>query len=240
MISTSETAWFSGSKGQALLQLESALLVETLEDCFGWQTVQLGDRWDSRQLLQGARTRSQVLAAPMSSAADVQCRLVQLPIQSDSVDCVVLPHTLEFEFDPYGVLREADRILAGEGKLIALCFAPWSLWGLRAAISRSGFPPGVRQSFTERRLRDWMRLLGYDVLEARRYLFDSPWSEPLPVEGYRRRPSILRLAPAGAVLIKARKRMHALTPLRPAFKSRARAVLGGLQEPSSASRANRS
>jgi SAM-dependent methyltransferase len=238
-MSTLETAWFSGSKGRALLRLESALLLETLEDCFGWQTVQLGDRWSSRELLAGARTRSQLLIAPISSVADVQGRLVQLPIQSDSVDCVVLPHTLEFESDPYGVLREADRILAGEGKLIALCFAPWSLWGLRAAMSRSGFPPGPRQSFTERRLRDWMRLLGYDVLEVRRYLFDSPWTEPNALEGYRRRPGILRLAPAGAMLIKARKRLHALTPLRPALRTRPRTVLGGLQEPSSVSRTNR-
>ncbi|NCW57919.1 MAG: methyltransferase domain-containing protein, partial [Gammaproteobacteria bacterium] len=124
--------WFSGPRGAALLALESALVGETLEDCFGWEMLQVGAWGEGRGLLRGARTRSQALAASsLVSGCDLVSRLSQLPIASDSVDTVLLPHTLEFESDPYSVLREADRVLAGDGKLVILAFAPWSPWGLR-------------------------------------------------------------------------------------------------------------
>ncbi|NBO75157.1 MAG: methyltransferase domain-containing protein [Gammaproteobacteria bacterium] len=228
--------WFSGPRGAALLALESALVGETLEDCFGWEMLQVGAWGEGRGLLRGARTRSQALAASsLVSGCDLVSRLSQLPIASDSVDTVLLPHTLEFESDPYSVLREADRVLAGDGKLVILAFAPWSPWGLRAATTRAGYPPGLRRLISERRLRDWLRLLGYDIGEARRYLHELPWGEPAAVT-LRTRRSWWYPLPGGAVVLKARKRLHSLTPLRPRLRERATRVLGGLTEPSSANR----
>jgi len=234
------SSWFESPRGRALLASESLLLRESLEDCFGWQMLQLGAWGGGRSLLAHARTRSQsLIAAPDESGGDLQARLTQLPIASDSVDAVLLPHALEFEIDPYGLLREADRVLAGEGKLIVLGFAPWSPWGLRAAGSRNGFPPGLRRLLSERRLRDWLRLLGYDVLEARRYLYELPWQLPwgqATAESLQIRRGWSYPLPGGAFLLKARKRLHALTPLRPLLRERRRGVLGGLVEPSSANR----
>ena len=228
--------WFSGPRGAALLALEFALVGETLEDCFGWEMLQVGAWGEGRGLLRGARTRSQALAASsLVSGCDLVSRLSQLPIASDSVDTVLLPHTLEFESDPYSVLREADRVLAGDGKLVILAFAPWSPWGLRAATTRAGYPPGLRRLISERRLRDWLRLLGYDIGEARRYLHELPWGEPAAVT-LRTRRSWWYPLPGGAVVLKARKRLHSLTPLRPRLRERATRVLGGLTEPSSANR----
>lgn len=228
--------WFSGPRGAALLALESALVGETLEDCFGWEMLQVGAWGEGRGLLRGARTRSQALAASsLVSGCDLVSRLSQLPIASDSVDTVLLPHTLEFESDPYSVLREADRVLAGDGKLVILAFAPWSPWGLRAATTRAGYPPGLRRLISERRLRDWLRLLGYDIGEARRYLHELPWGEPAAVT-LRTRRSWWYPLPGSAVVLKARKRLHSLTPLRPRLRERATRVLGGLTEPSSANR----
>ena len=74
--------------------------------------------------------------------SDVTARLSQLPIANGAVDAVVLPHTLEFETDPFAVVREADRVLAGEGHLIVLGFRPWSLWGFRSrAVSPDTITP---------------------------------------------------------------------------------------------------
>ena len=230
------SCWFESPRGRALLQSESLLLRESLEDCFGWQMLQLGSWGSARSLIAHARTRSQsLIAAPHELGGDLRARLTQLPIASDSVDAVLLPHTLEFEIDPYGLLREADRVLAGEGKLLVLGFVPFSPWGLRAAGSRNGFPPGLRRLLSERRLRDWLRLLGYDVLEARRYLYELPWGDASS-DGLRVRRGWYYPLPGGAFLLKARKRLHALTPLRPLLRERRRSVLGGLVEPSSANR----
>ena len=140
------TDWLQGTQGEALRHTESTLLTEALDDCFGWEMLQVGAWGADRALIAGARTRSQaVVAAEQSPGVDLLARLTQLPIASDSVDCVILPHTLEFETDPYALLREVDRVLAGEGKLLVLGFAPFSPWGLRAAASRAGFPPGLRR-----------------------------------------------------------------------------------------------
>jgi hypothetical protein len=132
-------------------------------------------------------------------------------------------------------LREVDRVLAGDGKLLILGFAPWSPWGMRAAAQRAGYPPGLRRLLSERRLRDWLRLLGYDLGETRHYLYELPWGTP-PAAGCRMRRGWVYPWPAGAYLLKARKRLHALTPLRPRLKERRPSVLGGIAEPSSANR----
>ena len=235
-VSQSLTQWLATPRGRALLTAEAALLAESLEDCFGWEMLQVGAWGDGRALLSGARTRSQALvgAAP-GPGVDMVSRLGSLPVLSDAIDCVLLPHTLEFETDPYGLLREVDRVLAGDGKLLVLGFAPWSPWGMRAAAQRSGYPPGLRRLLSERRLRDWLRLLGYDLGETRHYLYELPWGTP-PAGGCRMRRGWVYPWPAGAYLLKARKRSHALTPLRPRLRERRPAVLGGIVEPSSANR----
>jgi SAM-dependent methyltransferase len=232
MIESRLQQWLESARGQALLGAEARVIADALEDGFGWETLQLGVWGEPRGLLANTRTRSQtVLDLRATAGLDVVGRLSQLPIASDSIDVVLLAHTLEFESDPYALLREVDRVLAGEGKLIVVGFSPMSLWGLRARASRRGFPPGLRRVLPERQLRDWMRLLGYDLLESRHYLYGLPWGEPASVEHQLRR-GWFSLGPAGAYLLKARKRLHSLTPLRPRLREPRRSrVLGGLTEP---------
>lgn len=220
--------WLHSSRGEALRAAETLLLREALEDCFGWEMLQIGLWGGERELIAGGRTRRQtVISGTHSRGADVVARLTQLPVASDSVDAVLLPHTLEFETDPYAVLREVDRVLTGEGKLLVLGFHPWSLWGLRAKATRGGWPPQLRRLLSERRLRDWLVLLGYEVTETRRYLYDAPWGEPaLAARSLHR--SWYNPLPAGAFLMKARKRVYALPPLR--LRERTQ-LIGGLVKP---------
>jgi SAM-dependent methyltransferase len=234
------TTWWSSPLGGALIAAESQLLGEALEDVFGWELLQIGAWGAGRELLSGARTRHQaILASPdVSASADIRARPTQLPIVSDSIDAVLLPHILEFATDPYAIVREADRVLVGEGRLLVLGFRPWSLWGLRARWSRSGFPPGMRRVLSERRIREWLSLLGYEVVSAQHYLFRGPWSRGLAAgheagygTGRMLRRGLTYPLPANAYLLKARKRIYTLTPIRPRFRERP-AVLGGLVKPS--------
>jgi SAM-dependent methyltransferase len=232
-------AWWAAAPGRSLLRAESELLGEALEDVFGWELLQIGAWGEGRELLSSSRTRRQTVVAPLefASGADVIARPAQLPINSDSMDAVLLPHTLEFAADPYAIVREVDRVLTGEGQLLVMGFAPWSTWGLRARFSRVGFPPGMRRVLSERRVRDWLVLLGYEVVAMKRYLFASPWSGGLsPNEGtgrYLRRG--FNPLPASAYLLKARKRVYTLTPIRPRFREKQPAVLGGLVKPTTRS-----
>jgi len=225
--------WLQGPLGQALLAAEAQLLGAVLDDVFGLALLQLGDWGASRALLSASRTRRQTIVSETAACEtfDVQGRLAALPVQSASVDAVLLPHTLEFEADPQAVVREADRVLTGEGQLLILGFAPLSLWGLRALASREGFPPGLRQLLSAHRLRDWLQLLGYEVVLSRHYLYSRPW-ERAAGHGPQRllRRGLLNPLPAGAYLIKARKHVYTLTPIRPRQRDRRR-LLGGLVEP---------
>jgi SAM-dependent methyltransferase len=232
-------SWCQHGIGRALLAAESELLGEALEDVFGWELLQIGAWGAGRELLRNSRTRRQTIVGPAGDAADVVARAAQLPIASDSVDAVLLPHTLDFASDPYPIVREADRVLSGEGQLLVLGFRPWSLWGLRARATRSGFPPGIRRVLSERRVRDWLVLLGYEMVAVRHYLYGSPWGGGERSQGATAR--MLRRGwfnplPASAWLLKARKRVYTLTPVRQRFRERP-AVIGGLVKPTTRNRA---
>jgi SAM-dependent methyltransferase len=232
-------AWWYQPLGRALLAAESELLTAALDDVFGWELLQIGAWGAAREPLTGSRTRRQsIVASPgLSAGADILARPSQLPVTSDCVDAALLPHTLEFAPDPYAILREVDRVLVGEGQLLVLGFRPWSLWGMRARWSRSGFPPGMRRVLSERLLREWLVLLGFEVIDTQHYLYLSPWSRGLANgEGAARmlRPGLTYPLPAGAFLLKARKRVYTLTPIRPRLREKP-AVIGGLVKPTTRS-----
>jgi SAM-dependent methyltransferase len=227
----------AGRAGAALLAAESELLTEALEDVFGWEFLQVGPG--------GMRASSSRAAAPAarpssrrrsSSGPDVIGRASALPIVSDSIDAVLLPHTLEFAADPYSIVREVDRVLVAEGQLIVMGFRPWSLWGLRASASRSGFPPGMRRVLSQGRVQDWLELLGYEVVARRHYLYASPWSHPSAEARPAQDPAAgpCESAAPGAYLLKARKRVYTLTPVRPRFREKT-PVIGRLVKPTTRS-----
>lgn len=235
------SAWWDSALGRALITAESELLGEALDDVFGWELLQVGAWGSARELLTGSRTRRQslVAAAGLPVSADIIARPSLLPVLADSVDAVLLPHTLEFAPDPYAVLREVDRVLTGEGQLLVLGFRPWSLWGMRARWSRKGFPPGMRRVLSEGLLREWLVLLGFEIVATRRYLYLGPWSSGVARrEGAARmlRPGITYPWPAGGYLLKARKRLFTATPVRPRVREKP-AVIVRLVKPTTRSRA---
>jgi SAM-dependent methyltransferase len=229
--------WQRGQLGRALIQAEAQLLATTFDDVFGLELLQLGTWGAGRELLAPSRIRRQSVIADSTEASgrgDLVARLAHLPINNASVDAVLLPHTLELTADPHAVLREADRVLVAEGQLIILGFRPASLWGLRAAASPTGFPPGLRRTLSASRVRDWLGLLSYEIVDVRRYLYRWPRDTRGSVESAI--PSILYRGwfypwPSAAYVIKARKRVYTLTPIRPRLRERRR-VFDGLAEPS--------
>lgn len=234
--------WLREGLGQRVYALEYKLVAEALIQVFGWQLLQIGAWGDDLGLMDGARTQRKVVLCqepltPVPGVMSIRSRLDALAIASDSVDAVLLPHTLEYAVDPHELLREVERILPGDGQLIVLGFRPFSAWGVRNLLAHAGFPPGARRLIAEHRIRDWLKLLGFEVVDAQRYLFTWPWGAAAP-----RMQSFLeniggRLWPlfAGAYLLRARKRVYTLTPVRPRWRARAR-VVGGLIEPTTRQR----
>jgi SAM-dependent methyltransferase len=230
-------AWLRTPLGQRVYALERKLASEALAQVFGWQLLQIGLWGDDDGLIVDGRTqRKSVLAwhgsRPTDRPAAIRSRTDCLAVASDSVDAVMLPHTLEYEPDPHEILREVGRVLSGEGHLIVFGFRPLSSWGLRHLFARDGFPPGLERMIGEGRLRDWLKLLGFEIVDARRYLFSLPMGSSAPsAQSFVERAGA-HLWPlfAGGYLIKARKRVYTLTPIRPRWRLRPK-VVGGLIEP---------
>ena len=86
----------------------------------------------------------------------------ELPFDSQSLDLVVLPHVLEFSSEPHQVLREVERVLIPEGRVIVCGFNRRSLWGARQKISKN-FLPDKGEYIAPARLRDWLKLLNMEV-----------------------------------------------------------------------------
>jgi len=102
--------------------------------------------------------------------AALVARFDELPFASQSIDLLVLPHVLEFAQEPHRVLREADRVLVPEGQIVITGFNPASLWGARHWVGRTGvrpFLPASSQMIALSRLKDWLKLLSFDVNRGR-------------------------------------------------------------------------
>jgi SAM-dependent methyltransferase len=233
--------WFDSPVGGRVLREETALARHALDDVFGFELLQVGAWGPARHLLGGARTQHTTLLAPAPGAGVTLCApLTSLPFASDSIDAIFLPHTLELVEDPYAVLREAERVLCAEGCLLICGFNPWSGWGARRLFGqffrRPAFPPQTRRLLAERRLRDWVALLDFEVADVYGYLGSLPIAGRLrlktdgssPDSPYRPRAALT----AGGYLLKARKRVQTLTLVRPKRRVRQR-VLVPASEPTS-------
>lgn len=100
----------------------------------------------------------------------LQCDFTALPFPAQSLDLVVLPHTLEWVDDPHACLREVDRVLVPGGQVVVIGFNTLSLWGARQLLGRVGggwYLPQHGEFLAPRRVRDWMRLLGFEVTQGR-------------------------------------------------------------------------
>ncbi|MGH8497173.1 MAG: class I SAM-dependent methyltransferase [Gammaproteobacteria bacterium] len=215
---------------------EDRVVLRSLEQVFGVQLLQIGAWGKPGCLLEHARTQRKGMVGDEGAGASIVGDPTALGISSDSIDAVLLPHTLELSTEPHRVLREAERVLIGEGCLLVLGFNPLSAWGLRRAFSRSRFPPGIEQFISERRIRDWLKLLGFEVEHVHHYLFAPPFRRRSPAREPRQidraRPAWQRYL-AGGYLVVAKKHVYTLTPIRPRWSRRK--VMGGLAEPSARS-----
>jgi SAM-dependent methyltransferase len=112
--------------------------------------------WLSHELI--ADTATEIIAGRTSLGADPAA----LPFAQNSLDLLTLPHTLELSGDPHMTLSEAHRVLIPEGRVVICGLNPQSLWGFR-----QHFVPETQEWISLRRLRDWLRLLSFEVESVR-------------------------------------------------------------------------
>lgn len=191
------TDWLKTPPGAYLLGWERAHFAEAVGDIFGYHALQLGlpelDALEANRMPHKwlALVSSPSGAAPaflseekgsptgMGDISSPRAALVTdsgaLPFPEGSLDLVVLPHTLELGGDPHATLREVERVLVPEGRVVISGLNPASLWGLRQrrghVYQRWGcddlFLPEAGEFIGYWRLRDWLRLLNFEVESGR-------------------------------------------------------------------------
>ena len=229
--------WLDSALGQALLEQEMRLVEEALNGLFGEECLQLGVWGEPRSFLRFARTqRSACLAGPTHFAEDAAPsaigRVHRLPIASDSIDVVILPHTLDFSDRQHETLREVHRVLRSDGHLIVLGMKPGGLWGLRRLVPGAALPPNTGRLIGDRQLTDWLKLLDMSLHGVTRYFFKWPLTgtrathkETWEQRGRRWWPEL-----AACYMLTAQKRLYTLTPVKQVWRRRPK-VVGGLVEP---------
>ncbi len=201
--------WLESPPGRHLLAWEQQQLDLALADVFGFHALQLGlpqldglranrmpRRWlavENADPALDVRTRPAAMAEdddpsggvigpaprPWPDGPTLRCRFDALPFDAASLDLVVMPHALELAADPHRTLREVDRVLVPDGRVLIAGFNPRSLWGLRQKAGhavralgigrrRDLYLPRAGEFIAPRRLRDWLSLLSFEV-EAGRY-----------------------------------------------------------------------
>jgi len=114
---------------------------------------------------------AQWLTVGTGSDVAVRSKLTELALKEDSVDNLIAPFVLEFCRHPHQLLREATRVLDDDGVLILTGFNPYSPAVASGFFIRhkKSFPWSGRY-FTPVRVKDWLELLGFEILESEFYV----------------------------------------------------------------------
>jgi len=168
--------WLETPPGRYLLEWEQAQFDEAVADVFGYHALQLG--LPGVEALRSNRMPHRWLALQQPGAlrqATLLADFTALPFPANSLDLVVLPHALELSLDPHATLREVERVLVPEGRVVVCGLNPASLWGMRQRRAhlyrRLGFGelflPEAGDFIGYWRMRDWLRLLSFEVESGR-------------------------------------------------------------------------
>jgi SAM-dependent methyltransferase len=198
-------------------------IAKWLPRMFGYHMLKLGSL--SGQLDTSlSPIKHQVCVAPVSKPhIGVRAEIDELPFSQSSVDSCILSQCLEYHSDPHHILREVQRTLIPGGYIVISGFNPLSLCGLANILPFSNEKlPWSGRFFSPARVKDWLELLGFEILADERFIYASlargsrlsrfaPW----------RRFCRHYLKPMGSCyMLVARKRVAPLTPIKPKWHAR--------------------
>lgn len=171
--------WYQDGAGLRFIQAEKEELSNLLPRLYGYHLVFLGEP-NLASLVESSLISHRVLINPhitgrSPNISGLGGSLEALPLRTDSVDVMVLSHTLENSTNPHEVLREAHRVLIPEGHVVITGFNPISMWGtwyatkkLMGRIKRQG------KMLSPNRVRDWLKLLNFQIIGGQMFYFRPP------------------------------------------------------------------
>ncbi|GAB6140760.1 hypothetical protein JCM14076_14890 [Methylosoma difficile] len=153
-------------------------------------------------------------------ARKIQAKAYRLPLQSESVDMIIVPHLLEFDAYRFQTMREIERVLKPEGVFLALNFNPWCFWIRCQYLWDIHLADSWRGHFIGRgRILDWLKLLNFEVTASSDFNLETISTQHGKfVRHYNSLAST-------AYAVKAIKRRYNLIPLTPVTNGIARLAM---------------
>jgi len=230
-------SWYQTVAGKNLLRQENALLNSGIDSLFGYHLIMLG-ALDYQQGMAASPITHKVVMNDeplLNGALHLLGSQYDLPLQNDSVDVVVLPHLLEYSLRPHHILREVERVIMPVGYMIILGFNPVSFYGVcRALLGFKQRMPWQGHYYHPVRLRDWIQLLGFRIVEIKY----SGFIPPIPHAASQQRLAFMEkaadslIAPFGSVyMIVARNQIVTPNVIRPSWKNNRAKLDNGVVEP---------
>lgn len=227
-------SWYARDAGHYLLDLTHETARDMLDTSFGYHLLQVGVA-GGRPLFESSPIKHRVYCAEREGeGVDLVAHVDELPLESDSVDTVIIHHCLEFARRPHQVLREAQRVLTPQGDVLIIGYNPYSLLGgysrmrglLRHTLWRHHSP------VSESRLKDWLHLLGFEVRRTR-YLYNVPLAGRGRVRAWLARADAwatrYNLPAGGVYVVHATKQVAGMTGQR--RERKARRLIGLVPKP---------
>lgn len=222
-------SWQELPNGAAILSAIEERLQPWWQKFFGYHLLKIGALSDSVNT-SDSPIKHQVTCCLNKCDEHQKARIIgeldDLPLLEHSVDVCLLSHALEFSLDPHHVIREANRVLIPNGYLIITGFNPMSLAGANRAIPyRKKQTPWNEHFFSPMRVKDWLHLMGFEILNDERFLHSSlvgKMSEHAMANYWRKFANNYLTSLGSVYVIIAKKRVLPLTPIKPKWQIRSK------------------
>ncbi len=216
-------SWQDLPNGQVILSAIEEQLQPWWQKFFGYHLVKIGAL--SREInTRNCTIAHQFSCTGLDGQGSVYADVDDLPLLEHSVDVCLLSHTLEFSLDPHHVIRETNRVLIPNGYLVITGFNPFSLVGINKILPyRRQKSPWNERFFSPMRIKDWLQLMGFEILADQRCLHSSlagKLSEASLINNWKCFAENYLPSLASIYIIIAKKRVLPLTPIKPKWQLR--------------------
>ena len=223
-------SFYETPQGKLLQQLEQTYLKRSITVSCKQTILQIGAlSWEDNFIDCSLYQNYSILDAKgggCKEAVKIKGWSYQLPIQSETIDLVILPHLLEFDTYRFQTMREIQRILKPEGDVIILNFNPLNIWVRLQFLWNKKMSDSWQGHFINRaRVADWLKVLNFEIKTTSEFTLDYIFTTPEDFKLGKRTYFSMAYA------VRAVKRQYTLIPLTPvkATSSRLMTLSSGLK-----------
>lgn len=226
---------FRSSAGKELLQQQQMITDDILSTMFGYHLMQISACRDI-SLYENSKIQHRFSIGPLKGGnvagiVDEE----QLPIETESIDVVLLHHTMEYSQHPHQLLKEASRAILPSGYMVIVAFNPFSLVGLWSLVGRlRANSVWKNHLLSVPKLVDWLMLMDLKVQSVHYGYYKPPVSSNNFTKRFvklERLLNFLQLPFGGFYVLVAKKEVSIITPIKPKWRRSAQPIIP-IMEPS--------